>query len=285
MSELPVVLIFLFNRPSHTRNLFESIITNQNSNLFEYVVYVDGPRNIVDQPYVLEVVEIVQEYSSKLKINLIRRDKNVGLANSVISGVSETLNSSEMVIVLEDDLIVHPVFFEYMTHSLNYYQTHSDIFAISGYQPFELQNSGNKLGTYLAPRIHSWGWGTWAGRWLQANWSNEVVLHFIQDPKWVNHFNSGGADLLPMLYDQIHNKINSWAIRFNLSAAREQKFTVYPRSTLVLNRGFDGTGVHCGENPVIQLQSFEDPIRTYQGFNFANTSEEKLILKFRNFYS
>ncbi len=45
-------------------------------------------------------------------VTIIERDKNWGLANSLIAGITELTNKYGRVIVVEDDLILSPLFSE-----------------------------------------------------------------------------------------------------------------------------------------------------------------------------
>lgn len=59
-------------------------------------------------------------------------------------------------------------------------------------------------------------------------------------------FNLNGAyDYFSMLEYQLAGKVDSWAIRWYLSTFLLSGLTLYPRQSLILNVGFDGTGTHC----------------------------------------
>ncbi len=47
-----------------------------------------------------------------------------------------------------------------------------------------------------------------------------------------------------MLRDQRDNKINSWAICWYASAFLKDKYTLYPKTSIIYNIGFDKTGTH-----------------------------------------
>ena len=48
------------------------------------------------------------------KIEITEREKNLGLANSVIAGVSEVFKLYDKVIVIEDDIVFSPSFLSFM---------------------------------------------------------------------------------------------------------------------------------------------------------------------------
>jgi hypothetical protein len=53
-----------------------------------------------------------------------------------------------------------------------------------------------------------------------------------------------------MLEAQLEGKVDSWAILWNLSVFMNDGLVLYPGKSLVENKGFDGSGIHCrGEAP------------------------------------
>lgn len=280
----PCIVLFVYNRPDHTQRMLESLTKCEDVHELPITVFIDGPRDNKDFENVTSVIQTVKCFDNLLNMKIVSRQSNIGLAASVISGVSETLESHSSVIVLEDDLIFHPQFLVYMKLALNFYEEEKNIFSISGYLPELNWEKEERFTTNLFPRIHSWGWATWKDRWKEVDWSSRASVEFIQNCEWVDFFLSGGDDLLQMLKDQIHGKNNSWAIRFNLAAAKNQRYTVYPNQTLVLNRGFDGTGVHCGLDSKIQEQRFYSQSLEIDKSNFIDFPISEKINKFRTNY-
>src|SRR5258708_37373644 len=56
---------------------------------------------------------------------------------------------------------------------------------------------------------------------------------------------NGAYDYFSMLEAQLQGKVDSWAIRWNLSVFMNDGLVLYPRKSLVENKGFDDSGVHC----------------------------------------
>ena len=56
--------------------------------------------------------------------------------------------------------------------------------------------------------------------------------------------NRGGLDMSQMLDDQMKKKIDSWAIRWCYEQSKQNKLTIYPIKSLVINQGLDGSGTH-----------------------------------------
>ncbi len=112
----PIVL-FTYNRPWHTRQTVEALKKNEFSQESELFIFSDGWKSDEDKPKVLEVRKYLKSIDGFKKINIIERDRNWGLANNIIDGVTKIVNEYGKVIVLEDDLITSPYFLKFMNNT------------------------------------------------------------------------------------------------------------------------------------------------------------------------
>ena len=48
-----------------------------------------------------------------------------------------------------------------------------------------------------------------------------------------------------MLRHQIRGERDSWAVRFCYAQSKQNQYAIYPKQTLTLNIGEDGSGTHC----------------------------------------
>ena len=97
---------------------------------------------------------------------------------------------------------------------------------------------------FINIRGASWGWATWYDRWNSINWDIPDAKKFLKDKKAVNEFNKAGDDLSRMLYEYLHGRIDSWAIRWYYTQFKQRKFTVFPIKSLISNSGFNYNGTH-----------------------------------------
>ena len=112
---------------------------------------------------VLRLIKILWKYQ-KLEIILITfkgfkrffgtRESNLGLANSLISGINEVFTKSTTAIILEDDIVVTKYFLNYMNKSLIEFKSNNNIFSITGYS---FKNKINSNDVYVFNRFMSWG--------------------------------------------------------------------------------------------------------------------------------
>ncbi len=244
MDNLAPVLLFVYNRPEHTKKTIEALEKNKYAINSDLYIFADGPKNTDDIENINKVRAIINDIQGFKNVNISILSSNRGLATSVISGVTSIINKYGKVIVLEDDLITSEYFLEYMNESLKLYQNNQQVWSISGYVPELLSSITEENNVFLAPRGCSWGWATWKDRWTTVDWDVRDYQTFKQDHKRKKEFNKGGNDLSFMLADQMHGRIDSWAIRWVYSQYKDSSYTVYPLKSLVRNCGLDFSGTH-----------------------------------------
>jgi len=243
ISVAPVVL-FVYNRPLHTKQTLESLKHSNLAAKSKLYIYSDGAKTHNDEKAVNEVRDYLRSINEFYDIVIRQREENYGLAKSVIEGISEILEKNDRVIVLEDDIVTSPKFLEFMNNSLEFYKEISSVYSISGYSfPIEIPPKYDQ-DIYFLRRSSSWGWATWKERWEQALWDNSFYKKKISDNITRKNFNIGGSDLTPMLVKQVNNKIDSWAIRWAFTHYLNNGNCVFPVKSLVKNIGTDATGTN-----------------------------------------
>ena len=248
---LAPVVLFVYNRETHTRKTLEALKNNYLAKQSQLFVFSDGGKTEDDEEKVRKVRASVEEYKDAfLDVQVVKADKNKGLANSVIAGVSKIIEQYGNVIVIEDDIITSPYFLTYMNQTLDYYADDKKIWSISGYTlPMKSLQKYDK-DVFLSYRACSWGWGTWLDRWKLIDWDIPDYQEFKLNKDRVKLFERGGRDLPGMLESQRNGEIDSWAIRWCYWQSKYDMLTVYPRVSLVRNIGYDGTGTHGGNEEV-----------------------------------
>lgn len=250
------VLLFVYNRPQHTRRVLEALASNPGAEKSELIIYCDAARRPEDEEAVKAVRSIIRSRQWCGSVTIVEQERNLGLAKSVILGVSEVVNRFGKVIVLEDDLILSPQFLQYMNSALTLYQDDPRVMHVAGYM-FPVQGQGLP-DTFFLRLATCWGWATWRDAWDKFNPDGNALRDQIHQKGLVRSFNlDGAANYDRMLCDQIAGRNNSWAIRWYASMLLNNGFGLHPRFSLVQNGGFDGTGEHCTE-----LRDFDTDLAT-----------------------
>ena len=254
MADLSPIVLFVYNRPEHTKRTVESLLNNALASESGLIIFSDGAKNDSDS----QKVQAVRDYLKTIKgfdsTEIILRDRNFGLANSVISGVNEIFKQNDRVIVMEDDIITTPSFLSFMNKALAFYQANKSIYSISGY-PYPIKIPNKYLDdVFISYRSSSWGWGTWKDRWKKVDWEVKDFGTFILDKKAQELFDSGGQDLTPMLKAQMKGKIDSWAIRWGYAHFKNNAYCLYPVVPLCKNIGTDKSGTHSSSSKKLDVE-------------------------------
>lgn len=260
MVTLPVAL-FVYNRPLYTRQTIESLKKNKLAGRTNLYIFSDGPKGEDDLQNVQEVRRIIQEIQGFNQTEVVLQDQNIGLANSIIFGVSEVLKFHEGVIVLEDDLISSSAFLNFMNQSLFFYREHEKVFSVTGFNyPSRLLAIPDYYAydVYFSPRPSSWGWGTWKWHWEKVDWTVSDFTDFKKDKQKVNQFNGWGQDKFDMLCKQQKGLIDSWAIRWDYHHFKHGGVCVYPIFSYINNIGFGDFSSHTNKKNRFRHQELNE---------------------------
>lgn len=247
MSDCAPIALFVYNRPDHTRQTLEALARNRLAGASTLYVFSDGPKadaSRLDLERIAATRQLVRSQKWPRELVLVEAERNRGLADSIISGVTRVVEEHGRVIVLEDDILTSPGFLEFMNQGLELHADDEQVMHISGYMyPIKLAAQG----TAFLRILSCWGWATWARAWKHYNPDIEAHLRRLNSPAHVRKFNiEGHADFHRQLLDNRNGRIRSWAVRWYASWLAQGGLTLFPTQSLVRNIGHDGSGIHCG---------------------------------------
>ena len=240
------IALFLYNRPSHSRLVLESLLRCHRLEECAVKIYCDGPKRAEDSAQVDSTRQIAHEWAPRLNAQVVEQENNLGLARSIVNGVSELCENHGRVIVIEDDFALSPSFLDYMLQGLNRYSDASNVYQISGYM-FPIRHS-SKPDAFFLPLTTTWGWATWARAWQIFDWEAADAQVLLSDPEVRRRFNLNNAyPYSEMLEDKLRGENDSWGILFWWAVFKAGGLVLHPRKSLVWNGGFDESGTHCGD--------------------------------------
>lgn len=247
------IALFVYNRPLHTRNTVEALLQNAEAKESDLIIYSDAAKTNLADLQVNETRAYIRSVSGFKSVLIIEHSENLGLAKSIMDGVTTLCADYGRVIVLEDDLVVSPHFLNYMNNGLNQYNDAEKVMQIAGYMfPMNAESEIHDDAIFL-PFISSWGWATWQRAWKHYDASARYFKKLSLDSKLKRQFDlDGNYKYFRMLEAQQRGKIESWAIRWYLSVFFENGLVLYPAKTLVSNNGFDGSGVNCAVSTIVE---------------------------------
>jgi hypothetical protein len=273
----PIVL-FVYNRPAHTIRVLEKLACNTLATQSNLIVFSDASKEKEDKKNVEEVRKLVKAAKGFKSVEVIERTTNMGLADSIIDGVSNILYTHKRIIVLEDDLLTSPFFLEYMNAALDLYEEETDVISIHGYlYPLEVTVPD----TFFTKGADCWGWGTWQRGWNLFEKDSIKLLTEIKKRNLSSDFDmSGSVNNSGMLRKQSIGKINSWAIRWHASAYLHNKLTLNPGKSLIQNIGFDRNATHTIDNNYFGVDISVEPINLYKIPIAENLKMKRAIMEF-----
>ena len=193
------VAFIIFNRPGSTEKVFREIAKARPPKL---LVVSDGPR--LNRPDEAEIVaktrEIIKEIDWECEVITNFSETNLGCKKRVSSGIDWVFEQVEECIILEDDCIPHPSFFQYCEELLEKYRNDDRIMAISG-DNFQFGKKRTDHSYYFSRYVHIWGWATWRRAWEKydvtmskwpeikaGNWLQDIISDPPIEQVWRNNF-------------------------------------------------------------------------------------------------
>ena len=252
------ILLFVYNRPEHTRRCIESLLKNSLASERNLFIYAEGAKDSTQQEAVNEVRNYIRSIKGFKQITLMERSENWGLARNIINGVTTQVNRYGKVIVLEDDLVVAPYFLQFMNEALEVYKDEPKVGHI---QACDFTQDTTLPDTFLIKWTGSWGWATWDRAWKHFNPNGNELLQELEERKLTHVFDFNGKyGFTRMLRRQIEGKNNSWAIRWNASLFLKDILSLNVGRSLVQNEGFDGSGTNCGGGGLYASHLYLQPL-------------------------
>jgi hypothetical protein len=241
MNYAPIAM-FVFNRLWHTQQSLEALRNNELATDSELYVFSDGPRSEADRENVESVRNYLKSITGFKSVTVVEREKNLGCARSITSGVTDIVNRYGRIIVVEDDIVTSTYFLRYMNDALELYQNEERVVCIHGY----LYPVKKKLpNIFFLKGADIWGWATWKRGWDLYEHDGEILFEELNTRKLTREFDFDGSfHYTRMLKEQNEGKLDTWDINWYASAFLRDKLTLYPGKSLVNNIGNDCSGTH-----------------------------------------
>ena len=257
------IALFTYNRPEHTAATIAALARNPLAAESDLVVFSDAAKASIHEQAVRTVRRLLRSVQGFRSVSLVERESNLGLARSIIDGVTRLCNSHGRVIVLEDDLTVATHFLRFMNDALTRYEGENQVMQITGYM-FPAKGHTELPQTFFSRLPASWSWATWSRAWthFQPDAANLLERLAERDGFW--EFDVEGTYAYgAMLRAQANGLLDSWAIRWYASMFLLNGLCLRPSRSLVSNTGFDGTGVHCDVTHDFDVELSDAPVTEF----------------------
>jgi Glycosyl transferase family 2 len=261
MQNLAPIALFVYNRPQHTERTVKFLKQNELAADSRLFIFSDGAKTDADADKVAEVREFIKKIDGFKSIEIVESKTNLGLANSVIAGVTRLNEAYGKVIVFEDDLISSPYTLTYFNEALNRYRDEEKVMHIGAYM--YVLSDENLPDSFFYRAATSWGWATWDRAWQHFEPNIDTLLKQFDSKKKSEFAIEGTMNFWKQMQDFKKGKNNSWAIRWYASIFLKGGLTLNPSQSLVNNIGHDGTGVHSGLNDIYNVIINPQPIKDF----------------------
>jgi hypothetical protein len=255
------IAVFAYNRPAHVARALRALARCPELAASPVTVYCDGPKSPEGREKTDATRKTVREVAPR-HAKIVEREENLGLARSIRTGVGELCAEHGRVIVLEDDLEVSATFLAFMNAALERYADEPRVMQVSGYMyPVETRGADDAL---LYPGTSCWGWAVWKRAWDALGTGAATYAKLERDPALRARFDLDDAyPYFAMLQQQHRGEVDSWGIGWYLDVFAADGLCLYPRTSLVANRGHDGSGAHQEQSSPFEADAHDFVVKRW----------------------
>ena len=242
MSISTPVAFFIFNRPDLTKIVFDAIAQAKPKQL---LVVADGPRVSAEAEKCQITRSVIDQIDWECEVLINYSEKNMGCKHRVSSGLDWVFAQVEEAIILEDDCLPAPSFFDFCETLLDRYRHDERIMMISG-DNFQNGQPTNDYSYYFSKYTHIWGWASWRRAWQyydvnMTTWpeykKSNAICSVCEDPCeqkfWIDTFDR--------VFD---GAVDTWDYQWLYASWCQSGLSILPNSNLISNIGFGIDGTH-----------------------------------------
>jgi hypothetical protein len=204
------------------------------------MVVGDGPpqEDDVAQRRVRETRRLVTAQEFGFPVETEFADQNLGLRDRFVSGLSWVFDRVPEVVVLEEDTVPAPSFFDFCDTLLDRYRGDQRVFDITGRNPFAHWETNADYHFSFQGSI--WGWASWRNSWQEYDpdmtaWVDPDVREAVGDL-----FEQASISrYVRWLYDRTYEgEIDTWDYQWGFARQRVGGLSAVPSQNLIQNVGF-----------------------------------------------
>ena len=258
--EVPVLLMG-FNRADKASVVFDAIRKVGSQRLF---IAVDGPRAAVpaDLEKCAQVRALASEVDWPCEVRTLFQPANLGCRRGVAAAITWFFDQVEAGILLEDDVVPDPAFFEFCSQMLERYRNEERVAMVAGFNPW---SGGRMKYSYaFSSYSHIWGWATWRRAWQKydvdlVEYGQTRDLEFLSR---VPTMSPRARAMWRAIFDDIiAGRTDTWDHQWFYTMLRNQTLAVLPEVNLVRNIGYGSEATHTkGVAPQWVTNSFPGSI-------------------------
>lgn len=246
------VALFIFNRPEPTARVFAQIAKAAPSQLF---LIADGPRNdrATDAAQCAATRRVVEQINWPCRVHTNFAPHNMGCTQRVVTGIDWVFDHVEEAVILEDDCLPDPTFFQFCEELLDRYREEPRVMQIAGFN-VPLDRRTKAFSYYFSRFGTNWGWATWKRAWRhydvgvrewprlrETSWLRDIADHPSIAASWGR------------MFDLAHRReLGTWDYQWMFACWRQDGLSIQPAVSMVTNLGY-------GEGATHTISSCHDP--------------------------
>ena len=238
------VAFLIFNRPHTTERVFKEIAKARPPKL---LVVADGPRSdrAGEAELCAKTRAIIDQVDWDCEVLTHYAEQNMGCKKRIASGIDWVFTQVEEAIILEDDCLPEPSFFQFCEEMLERYRHHNRVGMVSGGN-LQFGHTRGEASYYFSKYTHIWGWATWRRAW--QSYDRDITLWpAFQREGWLERlFDRPGEQeywrqSFQLVYD---GKLDTWDCSWTFTALVHGLLQVVPNVNLISNIGFGPEATH-----------------------------------------
>lgn len=261
MSHAPV-LICVYDRLAHFQTCIESLRRNIGAESTRLFITSDGPRDEWSRIRVMEVRKYIATISGFQSVTLLAPEENTK-GQVVDEAIQLVFESHDRMIFSEDDNVFGCHFLTFINEGLDLFSADSRVAAICGYvQPeFSAKESGAVAMQYFTP----WGYGLWRDKS-----STQAMLHYnsthkvMRNKEMFSRVNFTLPHVAPMMRAVVNKTLDARDLEMCLHVILQEKFCIFPSTSLVRNIGNDGSGLRSVPDSRFAQQKISEDLVDYK---------------------
>ncbi len=241
--EKPVIaiLFLIFNRPDTTKKVFEAIRQARPPRLY---VAADGARP--NRPGELDACHEARAITANIDwpcdVKYLFREQNLGCKGAISSAIDWFFEHEEEGIILEDDCLPDPTFFNFCQTMLERYRDEEKVMMITGSSV--LPERYEMATDYFFTRYYFiWGWATWKRAWKHYDRKMSSWPSFRDAGGLIDHYPTWSfiQSQMGIYQDTYDGKIDTWDVQWFFTCALLDGLSIMPRTNLISNIGLVGS--------------------------------------------
>ncbi len=254
------VLFVVFNRLEVTKKVFQSIRRAKPANLY---IASDGPRDTVKgEAHKVEEIRnyLLENIDWDCKVETLFQTKNKGCKIAVSESINWFFSKEEKGIILEDDCLPHPSFFNFCEILLKRYEKDLRVWHIAGNNFLPSWKRDSDYSYYFSYYGSIWGWATWKDRWEKYSVEMEHYSELIaKNYLWDIFGNQEEANFRARNFEEIEKGMDTWDFQWAYTRFTNSGLSIVPQENLVKNLGFgtDATHTTSGNDSRANMQALE----------------------------